>query len=251
MACDLTGVKLAGLSEWVGTLGLDYQLPLGSGDVLFHVLLALVAIIITGRGLGLLFVRLGQPPVIGEVIAGILLGPSLLGRIAPEAMAFLLPQNVLPYLGVVAQLGVILYMFLVGLELNAGLLRARAHTTLAISHASIVAPFLLGAGLALWLHRELAPADVSFTSFALFMGVAMAITAFPVLARILTDRGIEKTELGVIALSCAAVDDLTAWCLLAFVVGVAKAQVAGALETTLLAVGYLALMFGVVRPLAR
>src|SRR5262249_26226399 len=152
----------------------------------------------------------GQPPVIGEVIAGILLGPSLLGRLSPDAMAFLFPSATLPYLGVLAQLGVILYMFLVGLELNAGLLRARAHTTLAISHASIVAPFLLGAGLALWLHSDLAPAGVSFTSFALFMGVAMAITAFPVLARILTDRGIEKTELGVVALSCAAVDDLTA-----------------------------------------
>jgi Kef-type K+ transport system membrane component KefB len=225
--------------------------PPATDNALFHVLLALAAVIVAGRGLGVLFTRLGQPPVIGEVIAGILLGPSLLGRLSPDAMAFLFPSTTLPYLGVLAQLGVILYMFLVGLELNAGLLRARAHTTLAISHASIVAPFLLGAGLALWLHRDFAPAGVSFTSFALFMGVAMAITAFPVLARILTDRGIEKTELGVVALSCAAVDDLTAWCLLAFVVGVARAQVAGALETTLLALGYLAIMFGVVRPLAR
>ena len=98
----------------------------------------------------------------------------------------------------IAQLGVILYMFLVGLELNAESLRSRAHTTVAISHASIVAPFLMGSGLALWLYQRLAPDGVSFTSFALFMGAAMAITAFPVLARILTDRGMERTELGVI-----------------------------------------------------
>ena len=221
-----------------------------AGDIMLHVLLALVAIIVAGRGLGLLFTWIGQPPVIGEVIAGILLGPSFLGRISPEAMTFVLPPNVLPYLGVIAQLGVILYMFLVGLDLNAGLLKARAQATIAISHASIVVPFLLGAALALGLYRDLAPAHVPFTSFALFMGVAMAITAFPVLARILTDRRMEKTELGVVALSCAAVDDLTAWCLLALVVGVAQAQVAGAVATALYALGYLALMFGMVRPLA-
>jgi Kef-type K+ transport system membrane component KefB len=219
-------------------------------DVLMHVLLALVAIILAGRWLGKLCLYFGQPRVIGEIIAGIMLGPSLLGRIWPEATAFLLPEDVRPSLKIIAELGVILYMFLIGLELNAGLLRSRAHATVAISHASIVTPFLLGAVLALWLYEPLAPAGVPFTSFALFMGVAMSITAFPVLARILTDRGMDKTELGIVAISCAAIDDVTAWCLLAFVVGVAQLKVGGAVQTIALAVGYIALMLLVVRPVA-
>jgi len=227
--------------------------PLGAAaktDVLYHVLLALVSILLLGRWLGKLFVHFEQPRVIGEMVAGIMLGPSLLGQIWPAAMHFVLPADIRPSLGIIAQIGVILYMFLVGLDLNAGLLRSRAHATVAISHASIVTPFLLGSILALWLYPRLGTGATSFSSFALFMGVAMSITAFPVLARILTDRGMENTELGVIALSCAAIDDVTAWCLLAFVVGVAQAEVNGALQTTLLAVGYIAVMLLVVRPLA-
>jgi Kef-type K+ transport system membrane component KefB len=219
-------------------------------DILYHVLIALIAIILLGRWLGKLFVYVGQPRVIGEMVGGIMLGPSLLGWVWPDAMNFILPKEVAPFLGIIAQIGVILYMFLVGLELNAGLIRSRAHATVAISHASIVAPFLLGAVLALWLYPALATADVPFTSFALFIGVAMSITAFPVLARILTDRHMENTELGVIALSCAAADDVTAWCLLAFVVGVANSAVGDAVQTVILAVVYIGLMFAVVRPLA-
>jgi Kef-type K+ transport system membrane component KefB len=224
--------------------------PVPGTDAFLHVLLALAAIVILSRGLGKVFATFGQPRVIGEVVAGIALGPSLLGRIAPGAMTFILPDTAAPLLGVIAQLGVILYMFLVGLDLNAELLRSRGHATVAISHASIVVPFLLGAVLALWLYPRLAPGGVRFTSFALFMGVAMAITAFPVLARILTDRRMGKTPLGVVALSCAAADDVTAWCLLAFMVGLAKAEVSAALRTVFLALGYIALMFGVVRPVA-
>jgi Kef-type K+ transport system membrane component KefB len=222
--------------------------PAARPETLLHVLVALLTIIVLGRLLGKAFAWIGQPPVIGEVVAGILLGPSFLGRVAPGTMAFLLPANNLPYLGVLAQLGAILYMFVVGLELNAGLLRARAHALVAISNASIVAPFLLGAALALPLYPRLAPAGVPFTSFALFMAVALSITAFPVLARILTDRRLDKTELGVVALGCAAANDVTAWCLLAFVIGVAQAQVAGALTTVVLAVAFLLVMFLVVRP---
>ncbi len=219
-----------------------------SVDLLPRLLIALVTIVVSARILGILFQWVGQPRVIGEVIAGIALGPSLLGQVAPQAATFLLPQSVFPVLGCLAQLGVILYMFLVGLELNAELLRSRAHTTVAISHASIVAPFLLGTLLALGLHSHYAPKGVDFTSFSLFMGVAMAITAFPVLARILTDLGLDRTELGVIALGCAAADDVTAWCLLALVVGVIKADVTGAIVTAVLAVGYICLMFGLARP---
>jgi Kef-type K+ transport system membrane component KefB len=219
-------------------------------EPLYHVLLCLALILLLGRWLGKLFVYFGQPRVIGEMIAGILLGPSLLGRVWPEAMHFILPAEAAPSLKIIAQVGVVLYMFLVGLELNAGLLRSRAHSTIAISHASIVTPFILGGALALWLYPNLSEGGWGFTSFALFMGVAMSITAFPVLARILTDRRMQDSELGVVALSCAAVDDVTAWCLLAFVVGVARAEVGSAVQTTIYAVAYIAVMFAVIRPLA-
>jgi Kef-type K+ transport system membrane component KefB len=222
----------------------------GKPDALVHVLVALAAVLVTGRLLGLLFRYLGQPPVIGEVVAGILLGPSLLGQVWPEAAAFVLPSSVAPYLAVIAQLGVILYMFLVGLELNPGVLRERAGATVAISHASITVPFLMGAALALILYPRLSSHDVSFTSFALFLGIATAITAFPVLARILTDRRMQATQLGVMALGCAAAGDVTAWCLLAFVVGVAQAQVGGALLTLALTMAYIALMVLAVGPVA-
>lgn len=217
-------------------------------DVLLRLLIALAAVVVTGQILARLFVFIGQPPVIGEVVAGILLGPSFLGQ---DVSAMILPPVVAPLLGTIAQLGVILYMFLVGLDLNAGLLRQRAHATVATSHASIVVPFVLGAGLALWLYPRLSTSDVRFTSFALFMGVAMSITAFPVLARILTDRHMSRTELGVIALSCAATDDVTAWCLLAFVVGVARAQVESAMWVIAGTVAFIAVMLLVVRPAIR
>ena len=218
-------------------------------DALLHVLLALAVIIVTARVLGTVFAKLRQPPVIGEVLAGVLLGPSLLGRVAPSASAYLLPANVAPFLAVLAQVGVILYMFLVGLELDTSLLRKRTHATVAVSHASIVLPFLLGCSLALLLYPRLSSSDVPFAYFALFCGVAMSVTAFPVLARILTDRGIQTTRLGVTALACAAVDDVTAWCLLAFVVSVVKARAAGGLLTAGLTVGFIALMVLVARPL--
>jgi Kef-type K+ transport system membrane component KefB len=221
----------------------------GKGDVLYHVLLALAAVIVVGRLVAAAFKYVGQPPVIGEVLAGILLGPSLLGYLWPGATAYLLPPAIAPFLDVIAQFGVILYMFIVGLELDVGHLRQRGHTTLAISHASIVAPFLLGSLLALWLYPILAAGNVPFTPFALFLGVAMSITAFPVLARILTDRGISRTPLGVVALTCAATDDVTAWCLLALVVGVAQAKVGGALMVIVLTLVYIAAMLLVVRPL--
>ncbi|HVA49482.1 MAG TPA: cation:proton antiporter [Pirellulales bacterium] len=216
---------------------------------LVHVLLLLAVVVALGRLMSRLLARWRQPPVIGEILAGIALGPSLLGHFWPGASEFLLPADVAPYLNVLAQLGVVLYMFVVGLELNAGLLRDRAHATIAISHASILAPFLLGALLALWLYPRLSSQDVRFTSFALFLGAAMSVTAFPVLARILSDRGLTKTGLGVLALSCAAADDVTAWCLLALVVGVAQANVAVAMWVIAGTVGYLAAMFVVARPL--
>lgn len=220
-----------------------------SSKILLHTLLALVAVIVVGRLLGMVFRYVHQPPVIGEVLAGILLGPSLLGLISRDAQEYLLPTNVAPFLGLIAQIGVILYMFVVGLELDSDELRKRGRATVAISHASIVLPFLLGGLLALAIYPRLSTSDVPFTSFALFLAVSMSVTAFPVLARILTDRQMTKTHLGQVALACAAVDDVTAWCLLAFVVGVAQAKVGGALVVAALTLGYILFMFFVARPL--
>jgi Kef-type K+ transport system membrane component KefB len=225
--------------------------PKEGAGVLMHVLLALVVIILCARALGALFRRFNQPQVIGEMIAGILLGPSFLGRIAPEAATYVLPNQVAPYLSILAQIGVILYMFLVGVELDTKLLRGRSHASVAISHASIVVPFLLGGGLALWLYPQLATHDVPFTVFALFIGVAMSITAFPVLARILTDRRMHQSRMGTIALGCAAVDDVTAWCLFAFVVSVAHAKAGSVILTLGLTAAFIAAVLFVGGPLAQ
>ncbi len=217
------------------------------GDLL-HVLLALVVVIATARAMGWVFRSANQPPVVGEILAGIVLGPSLLGHLVPGAESYLFPAMVSPYLNIIAQVGVILYMFLVGLELDPALLRQRGHSTVAISHASIVLPFILGAAIALYLYPKLSTSDVPFTCFSLFLGVSMSVTAFPVLARILTDRAIHKTRMGAIALTCAAVDDVTAWCMLAFVVSVARAEAAGAIATIAMALGFIVLMIVLVRP---
>lgn len=232
----LNGLKLEGVAhEQINTL--------------LHVLLALATVIITARAVGALFHYIHQPPVIGEVIGGILLGPSLLGQFAPSVKAYLLPATAAPFLGIIAQLGVIIYMFLVGLELDLKILRKSGHATLAISHSSILFPFILGAFYALHSYSRLAPPGVTFTTFSLFLGVSMSVTAFPVLARILTDKKIHKTPMGALALTCAAVDDATAWILLAFVVSIAQSKIGGAFFTLALTIGFILAMFYVGRPL--
>jgi K+:H+ antiporter len=218
--------------------------------LLAHVLLALAAITLLARFMGGIFRRhLHQPPVIGEIVAGLMLGPSLLGAVWPAGYEFLLPAAAAPHLGMIAKVGVVLFMFLVGLDLDPRLLRNNTHTTVAISHASIIAPFLLGALLAVSLYPVYSTSQVSFTAFSLFLGVSLSVTAFPVLARILVDRRVQKTSLGVTALACAAVDDVTAWTLLALVAGIASAQVSGAGWTVALVGVYIAVMFLVARPL--
>lgn len=249
-----------GLFLFITSFGRDLQAPPlavaaaavpgggGTSGILLHLLLALAAVIVAGQLLGRLLALVGQPPVIGEVAAGILLGPSIIGT---DVSALILPPAVAPFLGVLAQIGVVLYMFLVGLDLRLDELRRRAHITVATSHASILLPFILGAALALFLYPRVSSADVPFMTFALFMGVAMSITAFPVLARLLADWRLTQTELGTVALSCAAVDDVTAWCLLAFVVGVARAEPGEAIRVAIGAVAYIAVMLAGVRPLLR
>jgi len=224
-------------------------------DIELHVLITLVAVIGLGHLLGRLFRRFGQPPVIGEVVAGICLGPSILGAINPSFMHLLIPPAAVDPQGTVAaslkmigELGVLLYMFVVGLDLNMVKLKSQAGAAVAISHASIIFPFLLGVSLALWLHPHYAPENIGFTGFALFLGIAMSITAFPVLARILTDRNLETTPLGMMAMACAAVDDATAWCLLAVVVGIVRTEAGSALGVCLGALAYILVMFVIVRP---
>jgi len=220
-------------------------------EAFVHVLLAVAVIIVAAKLVGAVFKYVRQPPVMGEVVAGLMLGPSVLGRVWPEATAFLLPANVAPSLSGLAQMGVLLYMFLVGLELNPTMLRGRAVVTVAVSHASILVPFVLGVVLSLYTYPRFSSSDVPFGVFALFGGVALSVTAFPVLARILRDRNLQQSRLGTIALACAAVDDVTAWCLLAVLISIAQDSLTTTAITLSLVVVYVVVMLVVVRPFAQ
>jgi Kef-type K+ transport system membrane component KefB len=202
-------------------------------------LLQVIVILITARLISGLFFKLGQPSVIGEMIAGIILGPSLLGALFPKAMSFLFPASSMEPLRLLGQIGVILFMFIVGLEINGQQLQQKARAAVTISHASIIVPFFLGVTVSLLIYPFFASSSIPFTSFALFMGVAMSVTAFPVLARIIEDRGMSNSYLGSTAIACAAVDDVTAWCVLASVIAVVKLQGIGASALTI----FLALAF--------
>lgn len=216
------------------------------------ILLCQLAVIVASAFLcGKLARRLGQPAVIGEMAAGIFLGPSLLGHFFPGAEAFLFPPDSLGNLNLLSQVGIILFMFSVGMEIDLGSLRNHAKTALFVSHAGIVLPFLLGMLAASMLYRNYAPPDVKFPAFALFMGIALSITAFPVLARIIEERGLSRTGLGITAMASAAVDDVTAWTLLAMVIAVARAQSpASALPIVLMAFAFTLAMLFLARPLA-
>ncbi|MGF6844802.1 Kef-type K+ transport system membrane component KefB [Chitinophaga sp. W3I9] len=212
-------------------------------------LLQIILIMLAARVFGLIANKLKQPAVVGEIIAGVLLGPSLLGWVAPSFSGFLFPADSLKNLQFLSQIGLAFFMFIVGMELDISKIRNKAHDAVMISHASIIIPFFLGVWLAYFLFTQFAPANVSFLSFALFMGIAMSITAFPVLARIVQERKLTNTPLGIMAITCAAADDITAWCILAVVVAIVNAGgIVSALVTILLAIAFVAVMLLLVRP---
>lgn len=212
-------------------------------------LLQIIFILATARIFGVIFSKLGQPSVIGEIIAGIVLGPSVMGLLFPEFLTFLFPADALKNLQFLSQIGLAFFMFMIGMELDLHKIKNKAKDALVISHSSIIFPFFLGVVLSYFIYEKFAPSNVSFLVFALFMGIAMSITAFPVLARIVKDRGLTKTPLGIMVISCAAADDITAWCILAVVIAIAKAgSIVSALYTIIPAIFYIAAMLYLVRP---
>ena len=229
--------------QFLDSLGHNLKHPLAI------LLLQIITIIIVARFFGWIFRKIGQPSVIGEIIAGIFLGPSVVGLYFPDYSATLFPPDSLGNLGFLSQIGLILFMFVIGMELDLKVLKNKANDAVVISHASIVIPFALGIGLSYFIYHQFAPQGVEFLAFSLFMGIAMSITAFPVLARIVQERGIHKTRLGTIVITCAAADDITAWCILAAVIAIVKAgSFTSSLYIILLASVYVLMMLFVVKP---
>ncbi len=219
------------------------------GETLAVFFLAVAVVMLVARLFGWLAVKIAQPRVMGEVVAGIVLGPTLFGLLAPELQAALFPKDIIPAIGVVANLGLIFYMFLVGLEIDPSQLKGRIAQAAAISNASVALPMMLGIAVALPIYELVGP-DTKFVAFALFMGVAMSITAFPVLARILVERRMLKRPVGALTLACAAIDDVTAWFLIALATAVAVAGSGSEVVVTVaLAIVFCLVMGFVVRPL--
>jgi Kef-type K+ transport system membrane component KefB len=216
------------------------------------VFLAQIAVIIAvARVFGMVLRKLGQPQVVGEMVAGLALGPSLLGIVCPPAYDWLFPVGTVRFLNALSQIGLVLFMFLVGLELDLKQVRARGWQILVMSHAGMAMPMLGGGVLAIFLYHNYAPADTTFAQFTLFFACAMSVTAFPVLARILAERNLLATTLGATALACASLADVTAWGLLAVALALERGagNVPAILWHTLLGtVVFLSLMFFVIRP---
>lgn len=220
------------------------------GDPVTRLLIQLLTIVIATRLFGFLFKSMKQPSVIGEILAGIVLGPSLLGLIFPEYLSYVFPSSSMDELHLFSRLGLLLFMFVVGMELNWNQVRTRAHDAIVISHAGIIFPFALGVFSALIIYREFAPDNIRFLPFALFMGIAMSITAFPVLASILRERKMTHTMIGSLTITCAAIDDITAWCVFAAVIAISTAGTyVSAFFTLGLTILYIVFMFKVARPL--
>lgn len=216
-------------------------------------LFGLACILLTGSLLGTVSRRFKQPVVVGEVVAGIVLGPSVLGLLPGHLPDRLFPTDVRPLLSSVSEIGLALFMFMVGWEFEKRLLKPHGALAGAVSASSIAVTFALGVGLSYFLyprHETVAGHHVTFSEFAAFMGAAMSVTAFPVLARILTDNRLTHTRTGTLALASAAADDLLAWCMLAYVSAMVASRGKGDfLQVLGLSAGYILVMFLVVRPL--
>jgi Kef-type K+ transport system membrane component KefB len=224
-------------------------MPSGLIDPLSQLLLQLVTVLVAARVAGRLVMRLGQPAVIGEMAVGICLGPSLLGWAAPGVFHALFPASSLPTLQLISQIGVCLFLFVVGISLDTGHARRQAPAAALISTSSIVLPALLGGLTSLLLYPALAGDGAAFVPFALFMAIAMGITAFPVLARILEERRIARTPLGTLAITCAAAGDVAAWVMLAGIVAISQDGGWGASITTIaLSAVFVGVMLMIVRP---
>lgn len=237
------GHAVATGAGFIGTTLHNIQQPLAL------LLLQVLIVVLAARLFGWLANRIGQPSVVGEIIAGVCLGPSLFGMLWPDGKDFLFPADSLKNLQFLSQIGLAFFMFVIGMELDINKIKNKAHDAVMISHASIVIPFFLGVLLAYNIYTQFSMPNVSFLGFALFMGIAMSITAFPVLARIVQERKLTGTPLGILAITCAAADDVTAWCILAVVITVVKAgSLWSAAATLLMAMAFLGVMLYVVKP---
>lgn len=247
--------------EHFGTQVAAHNATIGAFDMFRHVmadnmtapfavlLFQIIVILIAVRIFSMLFKFIGQPGVMGEIIAGIVLGPSLLGYFFPEFFGILFRPDSLTNLNLLSQIGLVLFMFVIGMELDFGVLKNKMNETLVISHAGIVVPFFLGVVASFWVYEEYAAQQTDFLPFALFIGISMSITAFPVLARIVQERNMAGKQVGILSIASAANDDVTAWCLLAVVIAIAKAGTfVSALYTIGLTITYILIMFTVVRP---
>ncbi|MDP9335839.1 MAG: cation:proton antiporter [Actinomycetota bacterium] len=222
-------------------------------DVSAYVFIDIAIIVVVARLMGAVFKKLGQPAVVGEIVAGVMLGPSLLGSLPGNLVVHIFPQEqVRPALNVVAQLGLIIFMFIVGLELDTKIIRGKERFAAVVSVTSVALPFVLGVLLAVGLyesHKHVGRQVVDFLPFALFIGASMSVTAFPVLARILIERGMNRTRIGVVAIACAAVDDILAWSILAVVLAVVKSSQPWDLPRILFeSLAFVTFMFVVVKP---
>lgn len=236
-------ITISVLDDFLSTLKHNITHPLAI------LLIQIFTIIFTARTFGFIFNKIGQPTVIGEIIAGIFLGPSLLGMWFPEYSSSLFPIESLGNLHILSQIGLVLFMFVIGMELDLKVLKNKTIDALIISHIGIIIPYSFGLGLSIYLYREFAPSNINFLSFGLFMGIAMSIAAFPVMARIIQERNLTKTRLGTLAITCAASDDITAWCILALVIAIVKAgSVISILYTIVFVIAYLFVMLKLVQP---
>lgn len=220
-------------------------------DSMLPVLIAVPAVVLACHVGGRAVLLIGQPPVIGEILAGILLGPSLLGWLAPDLQHHLLPAAALPVTSALGTLGLLAFLFLIGLDLDLHSLRTARRAVIAVSLGSLIVPLALGAALATAMYPQMAPPGVGRLPFTLFIAVALSITAFPVLARILADRGLETTRLGTFVMACAAVDDALAWCLLTAVIALSTSGTALSAATTLALTLALAAALTLARPALR